>query len=147
MQNGSVRVEVAWGRSDDGALVRRLVARALGADLDELVERRLCPACGGSDHGRPSVRRGAGNVGWVSLARHAEVAVAVWSPDAPVGVDVDDVSAGDAWARREARGKADGSGITGADPAHLVTRLLPAPRGLVAALAVDAPEPWSITLT
>ena len=44
-------------------------------------------------------------------------------------------------------GKADGTGITGEDPARLVTRLLTAPQGLVAALAVDAPEPWSITLT
>lgn len=111
------------------------------------MERRLCPGCGGSDHGRPSVRRRGVSTGWVSVARHQDVMVVAWSPDAPVGIDVDAVHAGDAWVRREARGKADGSGITGTDPAHLETLLLTAPPGLVAALAVDAPQPWSITLT
>lgn len=138
---------MAWGRSSDAMLLTRLVAVGLRVEAAELVEGRLCPSCGASDHGRPSVRRGPTSTGWVSLSRHGEVAVAAWSPDAPVGVDVDDAPAGEDWVRREARGKTDGSGITGADPTHLVTRLLRAPQGLVAALAVDAPEPWSITLT
>ena len=147
MQTGPVRVEVTWGRSTDAMLLRRLVAAGLGAAAQDLVERRLCPTCGASDHGRPSVRRGTASTGWVSLSRRGDVAVAVWSPDAPVGVDVDDSAAGEEWVRREARGKADGSGITGTDPEHVRTRLLAAPAGLVAALAVDAPQPWSITLT
>lgn len=147
MTTSPVRVDVAWGRSSDAILLTRLVAAGLGVEVADLAEGRLCPACGASDHGRPSVRRGAMSTGWVSLSRHGEVAVSAWSPDAPVGVDVDDAAAGEEWVRREARGKTDGSGITGADPTHLVTRLLTAPQGLVAALAVDAPEPWSITLT
>ncbi len=147
MPTSPVRVDVAWGRSTDAMLLSRLVANGLGVEVADLVEGRLCPACGASDHGRPSVRRGTASAGWVSLSRKGDVAVVAWSPDAPVGVDVDDTAAGEEWVRREARGKADGSGITGADPAHLVTRLLTAPEGLVAALAVDAPEPWSITLT
>ncbi len=147
MQTGPVRVDVTWGRARDGELLRRLVASGLGLDPDDLVERRLCPGCGASDHGRPFVRHGDAGTGWVSLSRHQEVAVAVWSPDAPVGVDVDDVVAGEEWVRREARGKTDGSGITGVDPVHVVTRLLTARPGLVAAVAVDAPGPWSITLT
>ncbi|MDF1705901.1 MAG: hypothetical protein P1U38_14115 [Aeromicrobium sp.] len=147
MKTSRVRVDVSWGRSTDTALLRRVVARGLGVDLEELVERRLCPACGAADHGRPSVRHQGVSAGWVSLSRHADVAVAAWSPDAAVGIDVDDVAAGVAWVRREARGKTDGSGITGADPTHVVTQSLSAPDGLVAALAVDAPAPWSITLT
>lgn len=147
MQTEAVRVEVTWGRSDDRELLRRLVAANLGVDPRTLTEGRLCPDCGGSDHGRPSVRHGAVSTGWVSLARHEEVALAAWSPDAAVGVDVEDATAGDAWVRREARGKADGSGITGRDPEQLDTRLLTSPPGLLAALAVDAPQPWSVTVT
>lgn len=147
MKGGPVRVEVRWGRSSDGELLRRVVAEGLGVEADELVEHRLCPRCGGSDHGRPSVRRGVASTGWVSVARHQDLAVVAWSPDAAVGIDVDDLAAGEAWARREARGKTDGSGITGPDPAHVVTRLLVAPRGLVAALAVDAPPPWDLAVT
>ena len=147
MQSGPVRVDVRWGRSSDVELLRRVVAGGLGVDVEGLVERRLCPRCGGSDHGRPSVRRGHVNAGWVSLARHQDVAVVAWSPDAPVGIDVDARDAGEAWVRREARGKAAGTGITAEDPVHLATRLLGASEGLVAALAVDAPPPWSITIT
>ena len=52
MKTSRVRVDVSWGRSTDTALLRRVVARGLGVDLEELVERRLCPACGAADHGR-----------------------------------------------------------------------------------------------
>lgn len=147
MKAGAVRVDVRWGASADGELLRRLVADGLGVGGEDLVERRLCPGCGSSGHGQPSVRLRGRSAGWVSLSRHDGVAVAAWSPDARVGVDVDDTAAGEEWVRREARGKADGSGITGTDPTHVVTRLLRAPEGLIAALAVDAPEPWSLTLT
>lgn len=147
MKAGTVRVDVRWGPASDAALLRRLVADGLGVAVDDLVERRLCPGCGSSGHGRPSVRHGGRSAGWVSLSRCGGLALAAWSPDAPVGVDVDALAAGEAWVRREARGKADGSGVTGTDPAHLVTRLLTAPPDLVAAVAVDAPEPWSITVT
>ncbi|MFT4188225.1 MAG: hypothetical protein QM621_06545 [Aeromicrobium sp.] len=133
-------VHIAWGHADDEGLLRRVVAAALDVSVAEIVEGRVCPDCGASDHGRPFLRAGGRRAGWASLSRHGDHAVAAWCASAPVGVDVD---ADPAWAHREARGKAVGTGITGDDPLHVASRDIDAPDGCAAAVACVADE-WQV---
>lgn len=49
----------------------------------------LCPHCGSSEHGRPSLRRG----GFVSLSHVDDLHLFATSDAAPVGVDIDAVDA------------------------------------------------------
>ncbi|WP_229053791.1 hypothetical protein [Aeromicrobium sp. Leaf350] len=144
-----VRVEVTWGHADDEQLLRRAVATALGTGLDQVVESRVCPACGASDHGRPVVRLAgpapSPRAGHVSLSRHDDVAVVAWCEDAAVGVDVDGPGR-EGWVQHEARGKCAGSGITAPPPEHLVARSLTTPPGCVAAVAVDTDGPWEVVV-
>lgn len=139
-------VEVFWGRADDSALLRRAVATVLDVAVDEVQEHRLCPRCGSSEHGRPSVRVSGRPAPHVSLSRHDTHAVVVVCRVAPVGIDVD-VASEPAWARREAVGKALGVGITEevAEPGPAWVTIT-APPGTTAVVAVDHPdEPVVVT--
>jgi hypothetical protein len=138
-------VVVAWGRADDPWLLRRTVGAAIGVDVDDLTEGRLCPTCASSEHGLPWVRRTGRPAGSVSLSRHGDDAVVAWCAEAGVGVDVDEAGQ-DGWVAREARGKCGGTGIAGADPIHLEHRVLQAPDGCVAAVACDAAD-WHVVVT
>lgn len=86
-------------------LVRPLVARLTGRDPGPL--HHLCPFCGSVEHGRPYVDAPV----HVSVAHATGLTLVAVSDAGPVGVDVD-VTGDAAWVRREAVGKALGTGIT-----------------------------------
>ena len=129
----------ARGLPRDGQ--RRFVEEWLAARVGAV--SRICPHCGGSDHGRPRV---AGRP--ASLA-YADGLITVAIADVPVGVDTE-VSGpapppfGDriAWTRAEAVLKLTGEGVrrdpASVDPDEAWTTSLTAPRGYVASLAAHA---------
>jgi hypothetical protein len=108
-----------------------ILRRETGSDL----VRRLCPRCGSSQHGRPSVRGGA----HVSLSYADGLVAVAWSTSGPVGIDVE---LGDRveWTRLEALLKAAGEGVTQQptdrpDLPDLPTRELRLPEGYVGTVA------------
>jgi hypothetical protein len=129
----------------EAAVLRAVGATSIG---------RLCPRCGGSDHGRPWARGGDGTT-YVSLAYADGLSVAAWSTTGPVGVDVerdDGRDAGDygdlpTWTRTEAVLKATGEGLR-RDPGDLpeawTTPLPDLPDGYVGHLALLEPPPLDV---
>ena len=66
------------------------VADVLGRDPEKIRVGRRCPRCGGADHGRPVILKGAGKrPPHVSVARASGIVVVAVSIDHPVGVDVE----------------------------------------------------------
>jgi 4'-phosphopantetheinyl transferase len=131
---------------ETGGDLRRPAQRAL---VEEWLARehgrvvRICPHCGGSDHGRPRI--GALHVSLAYAAGLVTVAVA----DVAVGVDAEALGPAPAladrlaWTRTEAVLKLTGEGIR-RDPASVSadeawTTSLAAPPGYVASLAAYAP--------
>jgi len=78
--------------SADHALAE-LVAVYLGVRVDQLHLGRLCPQCGGTDHGRPVVRPVDGRRVHVSIARTLGRTVVAAGSVGPVGVDVERIDA------------------------------------------------------
>ncbi|MCW2754023.1 MAG: hypothetical protein JWQ32_1434 [Marmoricola sp.] len=145
----------------DQVLVGRI--RAVLGDGPPVAVGRLCPRCGGSDHGRPWARHDHSDVP-VSLSRAGEHLVTAVAPGtAPVGIDVEEIAtiarawpdgvlapgetAGTPeertriWAAKEAILKAEGVGLARpmdqvrvADFSDRLT-MLAAPAGFVAVLA------------
>jgi 4'-phosphopantetheinyl transferase len=142
---GAEDVHVAWGRaaSLDAAaqLVRAEVARVRGSAPAEVRVTRLCPRCGSTRHGRPSVADHLGHPSLhVSVSRTGSLAVVAVTTAGEVGVDVEEVAApafledrvglhpaelatypagrAATWVRKEAVLKALGLGLT-VDPAAL----------------------------
>jgi hypothetical protein len=100
------RVLVDWsGIAVAEPLVRPLVARLTGVDPGPL--HHLCPFCGSVEHGRPYVDAPV----HVSVAHVTGLTLVAVSDVGRVGVDID-AAGDDAWVRREAVGKALGTGIT-----------------------------------
>ncbi|GGO68336.1 4'-phosphopantetheinyl transferase family protein [Nocardioides deserti] len=102
---------------------------------------RLCPQCGGDDHGQP-VLTGPGPLARVSLAYADGLVALAWSNHGPVGVDVERDGPpvgtyGDrrAWTRAEALLKHAGTGLAHDPrdglPADVPTHDLRAPDGYV----------------
>jgi hypothetical protein len=73
----------------DRAELRALAEAVLHEELGAVTAGRLCPRCGGSDHGRPYVVTQDGAAPQISLS-YAEGLVAVAWADGPVGIDVED---------------------------------------------------------
>jgi 4'-phosphopantetheinyl transferase len=71
------------------SVTRTVLAGMLGVDVGELVMARLCPTCGSTEHGRPSI---PGDPVSFSVSASQGLAVVVASSDA-VGVDVEIVPA------------------------------------------------------
>jgi phosphopantetheinyl transferase len=125
-------------RSDDRitVLAAHLLARSTaGRRTADVSLRHVCPQCGGTDHGRPSLHAGDRRLP-VSISHTRTLAVVALSPGGEIGVDVE--AAGevpltdelftaaeqaaaradptgrtgrDIWAAKEALGKLDGRGI------------------------------------
>ena len=134
-------VRVVWqlGADQPGMadhLLADEVADVLGRNPDKIRVGRRCPRCGGADHGRPVILKGAGkHPPHVSVARASGIVVVAVSTDHPVGVDVErldrawpagstdllihpqehhpDASAGltRLWVRKESLLKATGDGL------------------------------------
>ena len=95
---GAEVVHVAWGRagSPDAAaqLLRAEVARVRGSAPAEVRVTRLCPRCGSTRHGRPSVADRPGHPSLhVSVSRAGSLAVVAVTTAGEVGVDVEEVAA------------------------------------------------------
>lgn len=129
------------GREALRALAERLLLEHTGAT--GVV--RLCPRCGGADHGRPLLT-GAGPLPHVSLAYADGLVALAWSHDGPVGVDVEREGPpvgtyGDrkAWTRAEALLKHAGTGLAHDPrdglPDDVPTHDLGAPDGYVGTVA------------
>lgn len=124
-------------RRDQRALVEDWLAKGTGRVT------RICPHCGGSDHGRPRI----GDL-HVSLAYAVGLATVALA-GAPIGVDTEPVGPAPApfadrlgWTRAEAVLKLTGEGVR-RDPASVGpvaawTTHVPAPPGYVASLAAHA---------
>jgi phosphopantetheinyl transferase len=104
---------------------------------------RMCPHCGGSDHGRPRTADRQ-----LSLA-YADGLVTLAVADVPIGVDAELSGPAPApfadrqeWTRAEAILKLTGEGVrrdpASVDPGEAWTTELPAPPGYVATLAARA---------
>ncbi|WP_205473985.1 4'-phosphopantetheinyl transferase superfamily protein [Nocardioides sp. SYSU D00038] len=119
----------------DRVALRPVLHRLLVDELGVRTVARLCPRCGGSDHGRPVVP-GRPDL-HLSLTYAGGLAAVAWSTTGPVGIDVEP-GADLAWTRREALLKAAGTGFGGsgssAEPA-LATVTLPLPEGYVGTVA------------
>lgn len=108
--------------SRDRAPLRAELESWLCEELGAAGVARLCPRCGGSDHGRPvllGAAAGAGGPVSVSLSYADGLGVAAWTHDGPIGIDVEVVgpSVGEfgdraAWTRTEAVLKATGAGVS-----------------------------------
>ena len=110
-------------------LVRSLVEDLTGRDPGPL--HHLCPTCASVEHGRPYVEAPVS----VSVAHATGLTVVAASLAGSVGVDVER-SAELSWVRREAVGKALGTGLLGGEaeqPAWSADLQIP---GHVAAIAV-----------
>ena len=138
--------------SGDRSALRGELESWLCAELGATRVVRLCPRCGSSGHGRPTVLGvPAGKAGppWVSLAYADGLGVAAWSWDGPVGVDVEPVGPpvgelGDraTWTRTEAVLKALGEGVTRMprQVPDMWSRSLELPPGWVGTVAVAGVE-------
>jgi hypothetical protein len=73
----------------DRAELRSLAEAVLRVELGAVSVGRLCPRCGGGDHGRPYAVIPDGPAPQISLS-YAEGLVAVAWADGPVGIDVED---------------------------------------------------------
>jgi hypothetical protein len=73
---------------------------------------RVCPRCGGADHGRPALLGTPGPAPYVSIGYATDLAVVAWAPDRAVGIDVErgGPEVRD-WTRAEAVLKATGEGL------------------------------------
>lgn len=131
-------------RAGRGAL-RALAERLLVAHTGATGVVRLCPHCGGGDHGQP-VLTGAGPLPRVSIGYADGLVAVAWSREGPVGVDVEadgpPVGAyGDrrSWTRTEALLKHAGTGLAHDPrdglPAGVPTYDLAVPEGYVGTVA------------
>ena len=129
------QVVVAWAEvAVAEPLVRALAIGVTGKDPGPL--HHLCPTCGSVEHGRPSVDAPLA----VSVAHATGLTVVAVSLAGPVGVDVER-DADSSWVRREAVGKALGTGLLIEElpePSWSADLAIP---GHVAAVALVSPLP------
>lgn len=126
------------------SLLRQLAEQTLLEETGGAQVVRLCPWCGSDQHGRPVV---LGSPAAVSIAYAADLVAVAWSPDGPVGIDVeaDGPGVGEygdlrAWTRIEALLKSTGEGLR-RDPRDLPdlpSREIEVPAGYVGTVAGDA---------
>jgi 4'-phosphopantetheinyl transferase len=122
-----MRVVVSWDTvADAEQLLREVVGEVTGYDPGPV--HHTCPQCGSVEHGRPYVEAPVD----VSIAHAPGMSIVAVSEAGPVGVDLE--KADREWVRKEAAGKAHGTGILVEPPpgAHVVDLDVP---GFVAALA------------
>lgn len=96
-------VEVTCGRAatsreERDALLREAVARFCEVSPADVSVGRLCPACGGSEHGRPYALT-PGSPPQVSVSRTGDVVLVAVADDGPVGVDVEHLDTAGGWDR------------------------------------------------
>ena len=126
------------------SLLRQRAEQALLEETGGTQVVRLCPWCGSDQHGRPIV---LGSTAAVSIAYAADLVAVAWSPDGPVGIDieVDGTGVGEygdlrAWTRIEALLKSTGEGLR-RDPRDLPdlpSREIELPAGYVGTVAGEA---------
>lgn len=123
-------VLVGWTPGNAAALAQRMAESVTARHPGPL--HHTCPTCGSIEHGRPSYDAPIA----VSIAHAASLHLVAVSTAGEVGVDLEAAGAADLdWVRREALGKAHGTGIVAEPPgpAYVVDLEVP---GHVAALAV-----------
>jgi hypothetical protein len=105
-----VSVHVVWDETAAAEpLVREVVRQIAGYDPGPL--HHTCPQCGGVDHGRPYVDAPLD----VSIAHAGGITIVAVSDQGPVGIDLEAAADPD-WVRKEAVGKAYGTGLLVEDP-------------------------------
>ena len=113
-------------------MLRELAHALLRAETGAVAVARLCPRCGSSSHGRPSVRVASGSAPDVSISYTTDLVAVAWSDAGAVGIDVEQVGPPidgldrQGWTRAEAVFKAG---------AEVPTRVIPMPDGYVATVA------------
>jgi len=73
----------------DRAGLRALAHAVLHDELGATAVGRLCPRCGGAEHGRPYVVTAGGAAPQVSLSYAADLVAVAWGAG-PLGIDIED---------------------------------------------------------
>ena len=135
--------------------LRRLIEGVVLRELGGEAVVRSCRRCGSSAHGQPRLLGAGDRPPYLSLSYAGDLAIAAWTWDGPVGVDIeqDGPSVGEfgdrrSWTRAEAILKATGEGLS-RDPHDLPdlwTSPLELPPGWVGTVAVAEVESAEVSL-